>query len=317
VRRTYHVRRTCPLEDPLAVTGPAGPAREAASGANAPPAVRPVIPLMRVALFTGALLVSLAGIQLYFLTTRTAHYFAWTITVPMTAAFLGAFYWTALPLALLSALERVWIRARVGIPGVLLFLWATLATTLIHHDKFHFHSADHFARGAAWLWLVIYAADPVLISVALVIQISTPGADPPRAALLPSWYRAAVGAQAVISLGIGAAMFANPMWVARWWPWPLTPLTARAMASWILGLGGVLAMAFWENDWIRIRIATISYTVLGILQLVALARYSGGFTWGWRGSLYTALVASVLLLGVYGLAQAARAGRRFGAATRD
>ena len=290
---------------------------EPAQGGDHQLPVRTVVPLMKVALFTGALLVSLAGIQLYFLTGRTAHYFAWTIAVPLTAAFLGAFYWTALPLALLSAVERVWVRARVGIPGVLFFLWATLATTLIHHAKFHFHSSDHFARDAAWLWLVIYAADPVLISVALVIQTRTRGVDPPRGALLPSWYRAAVGAQALIALGIGAAMFAAPLWVARWWPWPLTPLTARAMASWILGLGGVLAMAFWENDWIRIRIATVSYTVLGIQQLVALLRYSGDFTWGWRGSAYTAFVVSVLLLGVYGLAQAARARGRFGAATRD
>jgi len=54
-------------------------------------------------------------------------------------------------------------------------------------------------------------------------------------------------------------------------------------------------MAFWENDWIRIRIATVSYTVLGILELVALLRYSGDFTWGWRGSVYTAFVVSVLV----------------------
>src|SRR5207249_10716137 len=40
-------------------------------------------------------------------TTRTDHYFAWTIANPMTAAFLGAFYWTAIPLAFLSAGQRV------------------------------------------------------------------------------------------------------------------------------------------------------------------------------------------------------------------
>jgi hypothetical protein len=269
--------------------------------------VRTVIPMMRAALLVGAFLVSLAGIQLYVLTTRTDHYFAWTIALPITAAFLGAFYWTSVPLALLGGLERVWIRARVGVPGVLLFLWATLATTLIHFGKFHLHSPDHFARGAAWLWLVIYAGDPPFVLLGLFFQLRAPGVDPPRTAPLPSWYRAALAVQAVVTLGIGAILFAAPKWAATWWPWALTPLTARAMAAWLLGLGGVLAMAFWEDDWIRIRVATISYAVLGILQLVALARYSGSFTWGLAGSVYTAFVVAVLLLGVYGVAQATSA----------
>ena len=123
-------------------------------------AVRKQVPLMRVALYTGSFLVFLAGIQLFVLTTRTDHYFAWTIANPLTAAFLGAFYWTAIPLAFLSARRRVWADARVGVPGVLVFLWATLLTTLLHLGKFHFSSPDRFAKGAAWLWLIIYSADP-------------------------------------------------------------------------------------------------------------------------------------------------------------
>ena len=132
---------------------------------------RTQIPLMRVALYIGSFLVFLAGIQLFVLTTRTDHAFAWTIANPLTAAFLGAFYWTAIPLAFLSARQRVWVNAQVGVPGVLVFLWATLLTTLLHLGKFHFSSSDHFAKGVAWLWLVIYAADPVLVSVALALQL--------------------------------------------------------------------------------------------------------------------------------------------------
>jgi hypothetical protein len=274
--------------------------------------IRTVIPMMRAALLIGAFLVSLAGIQLYILTDRTDHYFAWTVAIPITAAFLGAFYWTSVPLALLGGLERAWIRARVAVPGVLLFLWATLATTLIHLGKFHLHSPDHFARAAAWLWLIIYAGDPPLVLLALVLQLRAGGVDPPRMAPLPPWYRAALAVQSVVTLGTGAVLFANHEWAAKWWPWPLTALTARAMGSWLLGLGGVLAMAFWENDWIRIRVATISYSVLGILQLIALARYSSSFSWGTAGSLYTAFVVTILLLGVYGLAQAISADRRLG-----
>ena len=225
--------------------------------------LRRQVPLMRVALYVGSFLVFLAGIQLFVLTTRTDHYFAWTIANPFTAAFLGAFYWTAIPLAFLSARERLWANARVGVPGVLVFLWATLLTTLLHIGKFHFSSSDHFAKGAAWLWLLIYAADPVLVSVALALQLRVKGADPPRAAPLPGWYRSLLVAQAL--------------------------------------LGVVLATAFLENDWVRIRAATAAYAVLGVLELVALARYGDQLSWARPAAwAFLAFVVSVLFAGSYG-----------------
>jgi hypothetical protein len=262
--------------------------------------VRTVVPLMRASLLLGAFLVTVAGFQLYVLSDHTDRYFAWTIAVPITAAFLGAFYWTSVPLALLGGTERVWARARVGVPGVLLFLWATLLTTLIHLGKFHLHSPDTLARGAAWLWLLIYAADPPLVSIGLLLQLRAGGEDPPRSAPLPAWYRLTLGVQGLVILGVAVELFFAPARAAAWWPWPLTPLTARAMASWLLGLGGVLAMAVWENDWTRIRIATISYALLGVLQLVAVARFNGNFAWGVAGAVYVVFVATILLVGVYG-----------------
>ena len=146
-------------------------------------------PLMGVALYVGSFLVFLAGIQLFVLTTSTDHYFAWTIANPMTAAFLGTFYWTAIPLAFLSARQRVWAHARVGVPGVLIFLWATLLTTLLHLGKFHFSSPDQFAKGAAWLWLLIYAADPVLVSAGLMLQLRAAGGDPRKLRRLSVQFR--------------------------------------------------------------------------------------------------------------------------------
>ena len=47
---------------------------------------------MRALLAVAAVLVFLAGTQLFVFSTRTARYFAWTIDPPMTAAFLGAHY---------------------------------------------------------------------------------------------------------------------------------------------------------------------------------------------------------------------------------
>lgn len=266
------------------------------------------MPLMRVALGVGAFLVFLAGLQLFVLTDRTDHWFAWTIQVPLTAAFLGAFYWTSIPLAAISATRRTWVDARVGIPGVFVFLVLTLVTTLLHLKLFHFHDTDDVARGAAWLWLVIYAGDPLLVLVAWIMQSRRKGADPPRTAPTPQWFVAVLGVQAVVVLAVGISMFAAPSTAAHLWPWPLTPLTARATSSWLIGLGLVLVAGMRERDWVRLRQATIAYCVLGVLGFVAILRYPDTVAWSRPAAwVYTVMLAAVLLTGLAGVAAARRA----------
>src|SRR4051812_20818448 len=87
---------------------------------------RPTTPGMRVILLIGSFFVLVAGIQLFVLTEYTEALFAWPIRPPLTAAFLGAFYWTAFTLAFMSARQAVWAHARVGVPGVLVFVTLTL-----------------------------------------------------------------------------------------------------------------------------------------------------------------------------------------------
>ncbi|MEA2509042.1 MAG: hypothetical protein QOG21_1124 [Actinomycetota bacterium] len=265
-----------------------------------------LIPLMRGMLWLGALLVTLAGIQLYFFSARTDHLFAWTIDVPLTAAFLGAFYWTSLFLAVQSAIQERWAMARVGLVGVQVFLWLTLFATLLHLDKFHLSAGNHFARGAAWLWLFIYIVDPPLLTYAYVRQIRSDLPDPPRQHATPRWFRVCLSLQAVVTIGVGAALFIAPAHTSSVWPWVLTPLTARAVASWLLGLGFVLVWAVREHDWIRLRPATISYIVLCILELIALARYRSSLESGPGTWIYIAFVISVGLLGLYGVVAAGR-----------
>ena len=69
---------------------------------------------MRAVLWIGAGFVAAAGLNEYLLSSQTDRYFAWTIKLPLTAAFLGGFYLTALGMAVLSARQREWSRARVG-----------------------------------------------------------------------------------------------------------------------------------------------------------------------------------------------------------
>ena len=72
---------------------------------------------MRGLLVAASVLVFLAGFQLFILTEQTEHYFAWTIQPPLTAAFLGAGYWSSFLLEFLASRERIWARARVAVPA--------------------------------------------------------------------------------------------------------------------------------------------------------------------------------------------------------
>lgn len=160
---------------------------------------RPLTPGMRQMLLAASLLVFLIGIPLYLLSSRTESFFAWTIQPPLTAAFLGAAYWSSCALEFLASRERVWAHGRIAVPAVLLFTVLTLIVTLFHLDLFHFNSPGWHTRAGTWAWLVVYATVPVIMGVLLLIQRGLPGGDPPRLAPLPGWTRSLLYGQAVMS----------------------------------------------------------------------------------------------------------------------
>jgi len=271
--------------------------RPAASGRY-----RQVTPAMRGILWVGVVLVFVAGSSLFVLTGHTERYFAWTIKVPLSAAFLGAFYYTACVIALLSVRRPEWARARVGIPGVTVFLWLTMLATLLHLDLFHLSSGIGTARGAAWIWLAIYVADPIAMAVIWFFQVREPGEDTPRVAALPGGYGAVLLLEGVALFAVGLFLFVAPASAAHIWPWPLTPLTSRMSAAWLVGLGITLVCAAAEADWDRIRPATAGLIALVVFQGIALVRYSGAIAWGTpqaRG--YVALLALNLIVGIAGV----------------
>ncbi|MGZ5379761.1 MAG: hypothetical protein ACXWD8_17720 [Mycobacterium sp.] len=266
--------------------------------------IRGIAPAMRSVLVLGAVFVAVAGVQLYLLTNHTDTIFAWTIGVHLSAAFLGAFYWTACVMSGRSIYKKAWADVRVGIYGVFVFECLTLLTTFLHADLFHFGSSSFSAKGAAFAWLIIYLLDPLLIVFGLFQQSQMPGKDPVRIALLPRWYRTLLGVQAAGLIAVGVALFIVPQAVNDIWPWPLTPLTARAMSAWIVGLGVIQAHAALENAWERIDVAVTSYVVLGLLQLVALALYSDEVRWDTAAIwVYLLVLITVLIMGAVGVAR--------------
>ncbi len=248
-----------------------------------------------------SLLAVVVGPLLFLFADRTDTLFAWTISPPLTAAFLGGAYTTALVIELLAARKRSWTRARVVYPAMLLFTTLTLIATLLHLDKFHLSSSG-LALTTAWLWLIIYLIAPPVMLILLVMQLRSPGVEHPRRAPLPTWFRIVLIVQAAAMMGLGAALFLAPTTVNSIWPWALTPLTAQAIAAWMLGLGLAVAHSVWENDWERIYIGLVADVVLGVLQLIAVARYADTITWSApNGWVYILFLVAIVVVGPYGL----------------
>ena len=264
------------------------------------------MPLMRLALILGAVLTFVAGVQLFVLTDHTADWFAWTIGAGSAATIIGGFYWTACVLSFLSWRRRVWAEARVGVPGITAFLWATLLTTLLHLDKFHFSDASFTGEGAAWAWLVIYVVDPALVTTALFLQARAPGMDPERGSGFARWYVGALAGTGVAFLVLGVIMIAAPSLIIGRAPFPLTDLTSRAIGSWVIAMGGVYLATAWENDRIRVRPAAVASVVVIILLAVGTLRYRDEFTWSASGWAYLVALGFLAALGAIGLG----AGRR-------
>jgi hypothetical protein len=266
---------------------------------------------MRVMLFVAFLLVLSAGSSLFILTSQTETYFAWTIPSLMTAATFGAAYLAAGVLELLASRQRVWTNARIAVPAVFVFSVLTLIATAMHLDRFHFNAPTWITVAGTWFWLGVYVAVPIVMAVLWLAQSRVPGEDPLRTTPLSGWLRVALGLMSAAFVLMGIALFIAPSTVSSVWPWPLTPLTGRAMGAWLVGWGIVVGQMAWENDLHRVRPAFLSLLVLGSLQSIVLIRYSNEMEWRTSSAWAYALgVASLFVIGAYGLFAAQRADRR-------
>ena len=271
---------------------------------------RVVLPGTRRLLYVFSALTLLAFVSLFLLASRTDQYFAWTISPPASAAFLGAAYAAGCLLVVMSLRERVWSRVRIPFVTVLVFTVVTLVATLLHLDPFHFDAPGVVARSAAWFWLTVYVVVPLGMLVMLVAQERVPQLDPPGRVQLPRGLAAVLVVQGAVFLAVGAVLFAAPGTGTALWPWPLTPLTARAVAAWLLAFGVGIILALRDRDLGRLELAAVAYAVFGALEIVVLLLYADVVRWGSPATWgYLALTASTVLSGAYALRRT-RAGSR-------
>lgn len=266
--------------------------------------MRPVTPRLRLTLEVFAGLALIAGALLFLGATRTDAWWSWTIQPPLTAATLGAFYWAAFVLILMAARSQTWARARPAVYPVAVIAALLLLITLIHIDRFDLNSLFGV------FWVVAYALVPVLLAWTLLEQRGIPGEDRRGGQRLPKLLRRLLIIEGVVMLVAGILLLVAPGVADGIWPWALSPLTSRAIGSFLFGIGLAALFAVRDDDPLSFRGAALAYTVLGLLELLALNLHTPDL--GDRPpatTLYAAFWVAVVLTGVYGLS-AARASAR-------
>ncbi|NUT55639.1 MAG: hypothetical protein HOQ03_06620 [Thermoleophilia bacterium] len=260
------------------------------------PRPTPMFAFARFVLVLDLIAVVGAGIQLYLLSERTDELFAWTIKAPVTAAFLGAGYWSSIPIVLIALRAREWREARTLVVMGLAITGFTTLATFLHLDLFHFGSGPFTAQASAWTWLIVYIAIPPMLLAAFAIGERRGGRHEYEVtAPLRPWVRWGLLAFALPLSVLGLGLAFLPGSFSDAWPWPLTPLTAGAVAAWLL----TIALGCWwslrESDWRRVRVAFPGYLTFAALALIGAARYSEALDGGARTWSYLVALAALLL----------------------
>jgi hypothetical protein len=255
-----------------------------------------ILPVVRIAAVTVLAILGIAWWALYLHPAETETRFAWTITSEMTVLLMGSGYGSAVVFFLAVLFGRRWHRVTLGFLPTTVFTWMLAIATVLHWDRFH---AGH---PAFLLWAWVYALTPLVVpALWLINRRRDPGTPESRDVVMGGALRAVVagvgGALGVLAL----VMFVVPTAVIEVWPWELTPLTARAVASFIaLPAVAWLAMAV-DRRWSAARIMVATIAVGLILLLISVGRAWSDFdqenwlTYLYVGGLVVTLVALVVM----------------------
>jgi len=223
-----------------------------------------VLPLTRVVAVAVIPFLIAAFYILYLRPDETAERFAWHIGATMTAMYMGAGYLGGAWFFGRVLHEQRWHRLAAGFPPVAAYTTVMLVATLLHWETFD---------PAHWpflVWLVIYIVTPVLVPVVWWLNRRRDPETPEAGdRVVPSWARRVVSLAGMALLALAAALFIAPAWVAGWWAWPLTPLTARVLAGWqaLMGVGALMMGR--ESRWSGWRVPLQSILLWQALVVVA------------------------------------------------
>ena len=236
----------------------------------------------------------LAFVVLYVFPNDTGRLFAWPIKPTLTAMVLGAVYLGGAYFFVLAARQTQWHTIKAGFLPVTTFATLMGIATVIHWEKF---SHQHVAF---WLWVGLYFTTPFLVFGVWLSNRRTEPPPRPDELMVPEPIALLVGALGVLAGATSAFVFVDPTRAIAWWPWFLTPLTARVMAA-ILALGVGAVGAFRERRWSCMRIMVqVAAIMLGLIAIAVLRAHdqldgSRPLTWAFGVGFAGVLVGSAWL----------------------
>ena len=265
-------------------------------------------PLSRTGVVLLLVLAVANGVFLYLLPAYTATHYAWLIAPPISAAFLGAGFLagTVATGLVVFAAER-WRSLRTLAPPLFVLAGMLLAATIIHSDRLRWEYP------LTWGWAAVYATVP--FGVAFLWRRQERNAEPAPAP------HPGLRAVRVLSAGLGgllvasaAPLFLWPTDLAQLWPWEVTPLLARAVASWYGMIGVMLLVCAWSLR--RPHEAIIPYATLLawslLLLLLPLFHDADIARDGVERTVWMAVMVALVLLSILALFRAVPAARADG-----
>ena len=211
----------------------------------APPHGRRAAPARLQLLSRGGVVVLLVlavanGAFLYLLPGQAEAHYAWAVAPPISAAFMGAGYLAGtVATALVVFAARSWRSLRMLPLPLIVLSVGLLAATLMHADRFRWDYP------MTWMWTGVYAVVPFGVAALWRRQERAAPAAPPADPCLRGVRLVSAALGALIVAG-SLALFAAPGALAELWPWPLTDLLARTVASWYALIGTALLVCGWS-----------------------------------------------------------------------
>jgi hypothetical protein len=240
----------------------AGPGRCDASAVSTAEADDRVLPLTRAVAWFIAPFLLLAFAVLWPVPTDTDALFAWHIAPTLTAMVLGAAYLGGAYFFVRVARAAHWHTIKGGFVPVTTFATLLGVATVIHWDKFHHRHV------AFWLWAGLYFTTPFLVGFVYLRNRRHDAPDADAGPRLPVAVARLIGGVGALAVATGLVLFAAPDTAIRYWPWQLTPLTARVTgAVFCLGLAGI--GAFGDRRWTSARTPLQVAAVMLVLILAA------------------------------------------------
>ncbi len=224
-------------------------------------------PALRAIFLAFAGLAAIAGGLLFIGATDTEDWFSWTIQPPLTAAALGAFFWSACALLATAARSPDWPAARPVAYPVLAIATILLIVTLVHLDRFDLDSLFGI------FWLCAYIVAPPLLIWGIATQPGRERGEQAGAAL-PGPLRWVLLIEGVVLFAVGALMLFAPGGAEEIWPWALSALTSRALGAFNVGVGLVALLVVRQDRIGSFAGMLAAYVSLGLLQLLAVALHS-------------------------------------------